>query len=104
MHLKYLEEYLKNSKWSINAELIKQKFNRLDRHLTLKYITRKCEKRPARCGCLLGIVLQSERSWVSLIRACPWVADWALVGACMRGNRLMFLSHIEVSLPLFPSL
>ena len=50
----------------------------------------------------LGVILQTERSWVwFLVRAHAWVAGSVPVWVCAKGNWLMFLSHISISLPLF---
>ena len=51
----------------------------------------------------LGVVPQSERLLVRfLVRSYAWVVGSVPgVGAPTRGDRLMFLSHIDVSLPLF---
>ena len=52
----------------------------------------------------LGIILQSKRSPVRFLgRAHSRVVGQSPVGAHVRGNWWMFLSHIDVSLPLFPS-
>ena len=48
----------------------------------------------------LCVVLQGDRLPVLLlIRAYTWVQSLAKV--CIRGNQSMFLSHIDVPLPLF---
>ena len=39
-----------------------------------------------------------------LLRANAWVAGQALSWGRMRGNQMMSLSHIDVSLPIFRSL
>ena len=50
----------------------------------------------------IGHHLQSQRSLVRyLVRASAWVADQVLSQGRMRGNLLIFLWHINVSLPLF---
>ena len=54
---------------------------------------------------LSGLItgLQTERSRVGFpVRAQAWVAAGSLVGGCERQS--MYLSHIDVSLPLSPSL
>ena len=56
-----------------------------------------------------GAVPQNERLQVLfLIGAHAWFLGSVLVGVCVRGNQLMFLSHTDVSLspflPPFPSL
>ena len=52
----------------------------------------------------LGIVLWTKRSLVRfLVRAHAWVAGQVPSWVCVRGNWLMYLSHINVSLPLFLS-
>ena len=56
---------------------------------------------PARLNCL-GVIPQSERSPVKFRTGhAPGLRVWFLVGVHTRGNQLMFLSHIDVSLPLF---
>ena len=50
----------------------------------------------------LGVILQSERSPVQfLVGAHAWVAGLVPSWGHVRGNGLMFLSHINVSLPPF---
>ena len=50
----------------------------------------------------LGITPKSELSPVRFqVRAPAWPARSSPVGTCMRGNRLVFVSHSNVSLPLF---
>ena len=50
----------------------------------------------------LGTILQSEGSLVSLlVRSHAWAVIWSRVREHTRHNRLMFLSHINVSLSLF---
>ena len=51
-----------------------------------------------------GASLQTERSPVQfLARAHAWVAGQVLSWGHVRGNGWMYLSHIDVSLPLTPS-
>ena len=49
----------------------------------------------------LGVVLQTERWPICFpVRAQTWVVGSVPSWACMRANRLIFLSHINVFLPL----
>ena len=51
-----------------------------------------------------GMVLQTKRSLVRfLARAQAWVVGSVPGWGCARGSPLMFLSHVDVSLPLFLS-
>ena len=53
----------------------------------------------------LSAGLWTEKSWVWFsVRACAWVAGQVPSWGRVRGNLLMYLSHIYVSLPLFLSL
>ena len=57
----------------------------------------------------LSASLWTERLLVAFpVRAHAWVAGWVCSWGCARGNQLIYLSHINVSLPLlfspFPSL
>ena len=50
----------------------------------------------------LVIILQTEGPQVQfLVRAHAWVTGSVPGRVCMKGNQSMFLSHIDVSLPLF---
>ena len=52
----------------------------------------------------LNAGLRTERSLVRFpVRACTWVAGQAPSGVGMRGNQWVYLSHIDVSFPLFLS-
>ena len=69
---------------------------------------KKSQKKKKKCMVLtgmfswLGVILQSERSPVQfLVGAHAWVAGLVPSWGHVRGNGLMFLSHINVSLPPF---
>ena len=50
----------------------------------------------------LSVNLQTKMLWVGFpARAQAWVAGQVPSGGCVRGNRLMDLLHIDVSVPLF---
>ena len=53
---------------------------------------------------LAGVAQWTERRAVNQkvpVRAQAWVAGQVPSWECVRGNQLMYLSHINVSLPLF---
>ena len=50
----------------------------------------------------LGAILYTRMSWVQFpVRAQAWVSGQAPHWGRVRGNLSMFLSHVDVSLPLF---
>ena len=58
---------------------------------------------PGQCGSVgFSVILQSKgHRFDSQSGHMPGLQAWSLVGAYVRHNRLMFLSHISVSFPLF---
>ena len=67
--------------------------------VTLEGVVKGSDKSPAWLRGL-GVVQQSKRSPVRFpVGAHVWVWVLSLVQAHSRGNQLMFVSHIDVSLP-----